>query len=49
MLTKINTYVLLLGILTICLAKVPEVTLSNFDGSLFFVQVYEDGCQNCNE
>ena len=46
--TKIHTYVLILFMLGLALAKVPELAVKNFDGSLHFVQVYEDNCQNCN-
>lgn len=48
MTNKIYTYVVILGLLSVCLSKVPELSPNNFDGSLFFVQVYEDNCQNCN-
>lgn len=46
--TKIHTYVLILLVVGLALAKVPELAVKNFDGSLYFVQVYEDNCQNCN-
>jgi hypothetical protein len=45
---KIYTYVLLLGLLSLSLTKISEVSVNNFDGSLYFVQVYEDNCQSCS-
>ncbi len=45
---KIYTYVFMLFLLSICMTRVPEVNVNNFDGSLYLVQVYEDNCQNCN-
>lgn len=41
MTNKIYTYVIILTILsTCCLSKLPELSPNNFDGSLYFVQVY---------
>lgn len=48
MLIKIYTCVILFCLFSSSTPKIPELTLNNFDGSLFFVQVYEDNCPNCN-
>lgn len=45
---SVYTSWVLLTLLVISRAKVPELSVNSFDGSLFFVQVYEDGCQSCN-
>jgi len=45
---KTHTCVVLLTLLSLSFSKVNEVNLNSFDGSLYFVQVYEDNCQNCN-
>lgn len=44
---KVYTSVLILSFVLSSTSKVEELSVSNFDGSPHFVQVYEDNCQNC--
>jgi hypothetical protein len=44
---NVYTSFLFIALIVVSYSAISEVSLGNFDGSLHFVQVYEDGCSGC--